>query len=196
MSVEQVMVVPSELFRSLGYFQGFSRETERYLPTLLRPEHISYQPRDQMERDPSFKQLIPYVVFRHRDAGGRVSLFRYLRGKGQGESRLHAKVSIGVGGHICSMDGADATLAYDEGMRRELREEVDIGTPYSVRCLGLINDDLTDVGRVHLGIVHLVDVEEPRVAPREPDLLEAGFRPASELAAEREAMESWSQICL
>jgi predicted NUDIX family phosphoesterase len=81
-------------------------------------------------------------------------------------------------------------------MRRELAEEVLIGTTYQGRMVGLINDDETEVGRVHLGVVHLLDVEAPEVEPREADLLDAGFCPVSRLLAEREQFETWSQICL
>src|SRR5262245_3397806 len=182
-ATEHVLVVPTEVFHRLGYFQGFCGDTERYLRGLLDPAHTSYRPRAAMERDPSFKQLIPYVIFRHRDASGALHLFQYTRGKGQGEARLHAKRSIGIGGHI-SADDATAASAYDEGMRRELEEEVEIRTPCQGRLAGLINDDQTEVGKVHLGVVHLVDVERPAVMPREAEIIDAGFRPVAELLAD------------
>jgi predicted NUDIX family phosphoesterase len=194
-ATEHVLVVPTEVFRRLGYFQGFCGDVERYLRGLLDPAHTSYQPRPAMEQDPNFKQLIPYVIFRHRDAGGDTHLFQYTRGKGQGEARLHAKRSIGVGGHI-SADDALVASAYDEGMRRELEEEICIGSSYRGRMVGLINDDETEVGKVHLGVVHLLDVDEPAVEPREADLVDAGFRPLQELLTSCERFETWSQICL
>jgi len=156
--VEHVLVVPTDVFRRLGYFQGYCGDVERYLGGLLDPAHTSYRPRPAMEEDPSFKQLIPYVIFRYRDARGGTHLFQYTRGKGQGEARLHAKRSIGVGGHI-SADDAALPSAYEEGMRRELAEEIMIGSSYQGRMVGLINDDQTEVGKVHLGVVHLLDVE-------------------------------------
>ena len=159
---EQILVVPTELFRRIGYFQGFSADVEKYLDELLNAGHTSYRPRGEMEEDPSFKQLIPYVIFRHVDAAGRTHVFEYTRGKGQGEKRLHSKRSIGIGGHISSDDAAEIN-PYQEGMRRELEEEVQIDTPYTERCVGLINDDETEVGRVHLGVVHIFDVAEPAV---------------------------------
>jgi predicted NUDIX family phosphoesterase len=194
-ATEHVLVVPTPVFHRLGYFQGFCGDTERYLRGLLDPAHTSYQPRSAMETDPSFKQLIPYVIFRHRDAGGLTQLFQYTRGKGQGESRLHAKRSVGIGGHISADDAAQRS-AYDEGMRRELEEEVIISTPYRGKMVGLINDDETEVGRVHLGVIHLLDVERPAVQPRENEIIEAGFRPVSELLADMSRFETWSQICL
>jgi predicted NUDIX family phosphoesterase len=193
--VEHVLVTPTENFHRLGHFQGFSTDVARYIPALFEAPGLAYRPRPEMEADPSFKQFIPYVVFRYRDAEGNLHLFQYTRGKGQGEARLHAKRSIGVGGHISSVDAASGN-AYDEGMRRELAEEVAIGAPYTSTVAGLINDDLTEVGRVHLGVVHLCDIAAPEVAPREDDLAFSGFRPVSELLSEIDRFETWSQICL
>jgi predicted NUDIX family phosphoesterase len=194
---EHVLVVPTEVFHRIGHFNGFCGEVDRYLDELLDPRHISYRPRGEMEQDPSFKQLIPYVIFRHTDDAGRVTIFQYTRGRGQGEQRLHRKRSVGVGGHISSDDAAvEGGDPYREGMRRELDEEVIIDTACREQCIGLINDDDTEVGRVHLGVVHLVDVDEPCVAPREADIIEAGFRPARELLADLAGFETWSQICL
>jgi predicted NUDIX family phosphoesterase len=194
-AVEHVLVVPTSRFHELGHFQGFSRDVDKYLRHLLDPAHTSYRPRGAMEQDPSFKQLIPYVIFRHSDAAGRTTVFQYTRGKGQGEARLHAKRSVGIGGHISSCD-ASCHDPYAEGMRRELEEEVLIDTPYDGRIVGLINDDETEVGKVHLGVVHLFDVSAPRVAPRESEIIEAGFRPVEELLADMSRFETWSQICL
>jgi predicted NUDIX family phosphoesterase len=194
-ATEHVLVVPTEIFHRLGHFQGFCGDADRYLRGLLDPAHTSYQPRSAMEQDPSFKQLIPYVIFRYQDTAGRTHLFQYTRGKGQGEARLHAKRSIGIGGHISADDAAQSS-AYDEGMRRELAEEVIIDTPYRSRIAGLINDDETEVGRVHLGVVHLLDVERPAVKPREDDIQDAKFRPVESLLADIKHFETWSQICL
>ena len=194
-AVEHILVIPTAAFHQLGYFQGFSTEISRYLPQMLDPAHVSYRPRPEMEKDPSFKQLIPYVIFRHRAADGSVSLFCYTRGKGQGESRLHAKRSVGIGGHISS-DDASCQNPYEEGMRRELLEEVKIDTTYEAKLVGLINDDLTEVGKVHLGVVHIFDVAEPLVTPREDDICETGFVPLTQIMADTSRFETWSQICL
>lgn len=194
---ERVLVIPTELFHQLGYFQGFSHDVDRYLDALLCAENASYRPRSEMEENPDFKQLIPYVIFRHNEGAGE-TIFQYTRGKGQGEKRLHAKRSVGVGGHICSDDESNGgeLHPYEEGMRRELAEEVFIETPYRGRLVGLINDDLTDVGKVHLGLVHCFEVETPRIRPREPEIMDAGFRDPQELLAQVDQFESWSQICL
>jgi predicted NUDIX family phosphoesterase len=242
--VERVLVVPTELFRQLGYFQGFNREVDRYLPGLLDPAQMSFRPRNEVERDPSFKQLIPYVILRHR--GLAECVFQYTRGTGQGEGRLHRKRSVGIGGHISLADlggrtdvnpsladlgrtdvnpsladlgrtdanpsladlgrtDANPSLAdlgrtdanpYVEGMRRELDEEVIIASGYTTQCVGLINDDQTEVGQVHLGLVHVFDLSAPCVCPREQDITECQFRPVAEILADLAGFETWSQICL
>ncbi len=192
---EQVMVVPTATFHDCGYFQGFSDQIDKYLGTLLSAQHTSYRPRGEMEEDPSFKQLIPYCVFRHVAPDGTVSVFQYTRGKGMGESRLHSKRSIGIGGHISTLD-ANESSPYEKGMQRELDEEVTIGTKYSQSCVGLINDDQTEVGKVHLGVVHIFDVETPAVSPNEDDIIESGFVPVSEMKKDLGSFESWSAICL
>ena len=195
---ERVLVVPTALFNKLGYFQGFSSDAREYLAELLSPRHTSFRPRDEVEEDPGYKQLIPYCLFRHRDERGVENLFYYTRGKGQGERRLHLKRSIGVGGHISSDDVAPTGLGdpYREGMRREVAEEVAIDAEQSERCIGLINDDETPVGKVHLGVVHLFDLAAAAVTPREVDIADSGFSPLHQLLADSEGFESWSQICL
>lgn len=195
---ERVLVVPTPLFHDLGYFQGFSREMDKYLEELFSPENTSYRPRGEVEEDPTFKQLIPYCIFRHRDEEGNETIFQYTRGSGQGEQRLHAKRSVGIGGHISAVD-AEVSVdlhPYEEGMRRELEEEVIIETPYTEKCVGLINDDETEVGKVHLGVVHIFDVVEPLVRSREDDIMDDGFRPVAEILGELDKFESWSHICM
>lgn len=193
---EKVLVVPTEVLHRIGYFQGLTRDVDRYLDQLLCPRQMSYRARGEMEQDPNFKQLIPYVIFRHCDPRLGVRVFQYTRGAGQGEKRLHQKVSIGIGGHISSIDAdGDDMNPYQEGMRRELDEEVIVDCQYRDQCVGLLNDDLTDVGKVHLGVVHIFDVEQPNVRPRESEILEAGFCDLDHLRSKREQMESWSRIC-
>lgn len=192
---EEVLVIPTTLLHQLGYFQGFCPDIERYLGELLKPENTSYRRRGEMESDPNFKQLIPYVLFRYRDEQGQEAIFRYTRGKGQGEQRLHQKHSVGIGGHISSIDASESN-PYEQGMRRELEEEVSINTRYEARCVGLINDDETEVGKVHLGVVHIFDVATPDIEPREDEIMNTGFIPVKELLEDLEGFESWSRICL
>lgn len=189
--VEHVMVVPTLLFHEVGYFQGFNDQIEPYLKTLFDPNYTSFRPRDTVEEDPSFKQLIPYCIFRHEG-----KIFYYTRGSKGGEQRLHSKRSIGIGGHISSEDDEKAGSTYREGMQREIEEEVAMNTSYKEQCVGLINDDETEVGKVHLGIVHIFDLDLPKVLPREESIIETGFDSPEKLLQELDQFETWSQICL
>jgi predicted NUDIX family phosphoesterase len=212
---EQVLVVRTELFKRLGYFNGFLRDVSRYCEELLSPSNVSFRLRSEVEVDPDFKQLIPYMIFSYKDSEDCVQLFQYVRGKGMGERRLHSKRSIGVGGHISSEDLINSYKAeksdkkqtdtdtsgvfrdfYREGMLRELREEVVVGSTYSESCVGLINDDSTEVGLVHLGIVHLFELEKPIVISNEKDLIESGFVKVKDMLKNLSEFESWSSICI
>ena len=194
---EDVLVVPRARFDAVGSFQGFCADTSTYLKALLDPRHTGWRPRAAVEDDPSLKQLIPYCVLSWRDAAGTPHYFAYTRGGGQGEARLRARRSVGIGGHISSIDGEHGDdTSYEAGMRRELAEEIAIDGGWSARCVGLINDDSNAVGRVHLGIVHLLELETPAVASRESELVECGFAPLEALLADRERFETWSQITL
>ncbi len=188
---EEVLVISTSVLHLAGLFQGFSPRAEYYLPRLLDPGQLRYLRRGQAEDDPSFKQIIPYVVLKWQD-----QLFNYVRGKRASETRLQALRSIGVGGHINPGDASLFDHPYREAMLRELAEEVHLDTTYEERCLGLINDDSTPVGQVHLGIVHLFELAEPRVQRREQGLTRAGFAPLAELRQARGEFETWSQIVL
>ena len=194
---EHVLVIPTPIFHALGHFQGFCTDVARYRDVLLDAKNVQFRPRSAVETDPGFKQLIPYMIFCHTDSSGKIAIFQYIRGKGMGESRLHQKRSIGVGGHIAAEDqGQHSGDVYRDGMLRELHEEVVLHTTFTERCIGLINDDSTEVGCVHLGIVHRLDVAEPKVISNELDLIESGFMPLDELRKYKEQMESWSTISL
>jgi predicted NUDIX family phosphoesterase len=194
---EDVLVVSRALFEKAGAFQGFCGDTAAYLPLLLDPRHTSWRPRAAVEEDPSFKQLIPYCVLTWKDAAGAAHYFSYTRGGGQSEARLRAKRSVGIGGHISSTDGEHGDdTSYEAGMRREIAEEIAIAGGWTSRCVGLINDDSNAVGSVHLGVVHLLELEQPRVASRETAVADCGFEELAALLAARERFETWSQIAL
>jgi len=188
---EQILVIPAARLDAVGRFTGFRPFDEATLHALLDPAYLSYRPRRAMETDPSFKQLIPYVVLK---SGTQV--FHYTRGKAGTEARLRALGSIGIGGHINDVDGAATAAAYEAGMRRELAEEVNVESPANERGLGFIYDPSTPVGEVHLGIVHLFELESPRAWPREDALADAGFVEIAEIRANRGRYETWSQLVL
>jgi predicted NUDIX family phosphoesterase len=193
---EEVLVIPESLFDSLGRFSGFQNDVTPYLSELLNPANMQFRKRGQVEDDPTFKQLIPYCILLHTDTAGTTHIFRYTRGKGQGEQRLHAKQSIGIGGHISREDAAGSNEPYRTGMRRELDEEVIIDSHYDENLAGMIFDDTTEVGRVHLGLVHCLRLQTPNARGREADLLDSGFVPLETLRENFDRLETWSQLCV
>ncbi len=193
---EEILVIPAKVIESIGSFEGFQRDVERYLPRILSSEDLVFKPRTAMERDPAFKQLIPYVLLQWIDPSGDQQLFAYTRGSGQGESRLHARRSVGIGGHISVEDAQGSDCPYETGLQRELDEEVRIDASVRSSCVGLIYDPSTEVGRVHLGIVHRFVLDQPSVFPNEKDICDASFQTLASLRADFERLETWSQLCV
>jgi predicted NUDIX family phosphoesterase len=190
-AAEEVLVVTANRLAAAGEFHGFRPADDAFRRVLLDPAHLGYRPRGEVETDPSFKQLIPYVVL--RCAG---ELFHYTRGASGTETRLRALRSVGLGGHITREDGPTAADPYRAGMLRELAEEVQIQAPWTERPFGFIYDGRTAVGQVHVGIVHLIELEEPLVWPREAAIDDTGFAPVRDLLRRRDDFETWSQFVL
>jgi predicted NUDIX family phosphoesterase len=194
MTDELVLCISRAVFDEIGAFQGVQADVARYFPRVLDPQHTRFIPRSQAEQDPSWKQLIPYVVIKKGDA-----YLHYVRGKGSGEKRLVAKGSIGIGGHINHDDESlfQAGLEfYEEALQRELHEELRMDGEFRTRIVALINDDETPVGRVHLGVVHLCELTDQNVAKGEACITDLRFLTLPELVERRAQMETWSQICL
>ncbi|MCP4885166.1 MAG: phosphoesterase [Planctomycetaceae bacterium] len=193
---EHILVIPESFIREIGEVEGFEADVDRFLTPILQSDQLSFKPRSEMETDPSYKQLIPYVLLEWTDENGSKKLFAYTRGGGGGESRLHAKRSVGIGGHISREDAADGADPYSSGMRRELEEEVCLGSPYQEYRDGLIYDPSNEVGQVHLGVVHRFVLERPDVRSNESDLAEGGFVSVEQLIQEMDRLETWSQLAI
>ncbi|MFI5226009.1 MAG: hypothetical protein ACHQ3P_04985 [Candidatus Limnocylindrales bacterium] len=181
---ESVLVVPRERVPRPSW-TGLRRD-EAIVGELLATiaSEARFKPRARMESDPRFKQVIPYLILRD---GPRWFLMR--RTRAGGDARLHDRWSIGVGGHV--NPGDRDVLG---GLRREWAEELEADFVPDFVPVGLLDDDATDVGSVHLGIVYVAEAAGRRVAIRERDKLEGGFAPADEVAAVRDRMESWSRL--
>ena len=154
----------------------------------------SFLSRSEAELNPAYKQIIPYALIAFEN-----KIAYYVRGKKAGEQRLVAKGSIGIGGHMNEADESLFALdeaAYRAGVEREVNEEIKIDSPFEDRIVALLNDDTTEVGRVHLGIVHVFKLAEPKIEKREAMITGLTFLRKEELLARREIMETWSQICL
>ena|ERR1700736_494713 len=193
---ENILVVKRSLFDELGSFHGLNFEARKYLDAILSRGNNFFLPRKQAENDPMHKQIIPYALLAFRD-----KVLFYVRGKKAGEQRLVAKGSIGIGGHMNQDDESLFNFAIDEaayraGVEREVNEEIKIDTKFDDKIVALINDDTTEVGQVHLGIVHVFKLAEPKVEKREAMITGLAFLGKNELMARRDSLETWSQLCL
>ena len=186
---ERVLCFERKLFEELGVFQGLSLDVEKYLPIVTAPLNLKYLNRSAAEQNRRYKQLIPYVLIL---CNGKI--LRYRRGKGGQETRLHGLYSVGIGGHISEED-QELFSTYKEGMRRELMEEVDIGEVKDA-AVAVINDDSTDVGYVHFGVVHVVHAPDEAVAGRRSGIVGPEFVPVDEAVRDMTGYESWSRFCL
>jgi predicted NUDIX family phosphoesterase len=180
---ERVFVVPRSAVPGGCDWYGVRTDA---LPAFVAAVERSgtYEPRSAMERDPSYKQVIPYLVLRD---GPRWFLMQ--RTAAGGDERLHHRYSIGVGGHLNPGDGG--VLG---GLRREWEEEVEADFVPDFELVALLNDDTTDVGSVHLGAVYVADARGRRVAIRETDKLSGAFADERDVAAVVDRMESWSRL--
>ncbi|MHC4953841.1 MAG: phosphoesterase [Planctomycetota bacterium] len=195
---ELVYVVPrAELFPE-GLFpegapQGFFPDGIALLDRIYECGHFA--DRARVEEDPSLKQIIPYAVV-VRDDTPTSDIFRFRR-RGGGEKRLVGLSSVGVGGHVNPEDAADII---QHCLRRELTEELFLPDAWDSELLGLLNDDSTAVGSVHLGVVCRVTVGAGEVRVREEDAMEGAFVTRDALLDEhrrdRTAFETWSAFLL
>jgi predicted NUDIX family phosphoesterase len=189
---ERVLCFERKLFEELGVFQGINLDVEKYLPVLTSSNNLTYLNRSEAETDRRYKQLIPYVLV---ICDGR--LLRYQRGKGGQETRLRGLWSVGIGGHISEEDHSLFTkdFGYVEGMRREVREEVEV-EEVSESAVAVINDDSTDVGYVHFGVVHVMQVANENVAGRRSGIASPEFIAIADAVKDASNYESWSRFCL
>jgi len=189
---ERVLCFKRKLLDDLGVFQGINLEVEKYLPAITASSELVYRNRSEAEQDPHYKQLIPYVLIL---CNGRI--LRYRRGRGGQETRLHGLFSVGIGGHISEEDHGlfSSKIGYQEGMRREIMEEVAVEEAKEA-AVAVINDDSTEVGKVHFGVVHIMHVAAESVVGRRSGILAPEFVPVAEAARDLSGYESWSGFCL
>src|SRR5437660_2571461 len=189
---ERVLCFERRLFEELGVFQGLSLAIEKYLPVVTSASNTLYLNRSDAEQDKRYKQLIPYVLI---ICQGRI--LRYRRGRGGQETRLHGLYSVGIGGHISEEDHGlfSSGPGYQEGMRRELMEEVAIDEVKEA-AVAVINDDSTEVGCVHFGVVHIMHVANETIVGRRSEIVSPEFIPLAEAVKNLAGYESWSRLCL
>ena len=181
--IERVLVVPRDVVPDRAGWHGLRTDEIDECLAVVK-EHGRYEPRAAMEVDRSWKQIIPYLVLRD---GERYFLMR--RTRAGGDARLHDRWSIGVGGHV---DPGDDGLA--GGLQREWHEELVADFEPTFTPYALLNDDTTEVGAVHLGVVVLADAEGRLVSVRETEKLSGAFATPGEVAAGADHLETWSRI--
>lgn len=193
---EQVLVIERKVLEQVGMFQGLTFDVDNYLRKFFVQGVPRFMPRSQVEENPAYKQLIPYVLMSYQD-----KYLSYIRGRRAGEARLVGHRSIGIGGHINPADDmplfdTDFYETYLTAVKREVAEEVSVETSHTDSIVALLNDESNEVGSVHLGIVHHWILNAPNVSKREQMITQMAFMTPAELQEVRDTLETWSGLCL
>jgi len=193
---EQVLVIERKVVEQVGLFNGLMFDVDRYLSEIFVQGVPCFMNRSQVEQNPDYKQLIPYVIMGHDG-----KYLSYVRGKRAGETRLIGNRSIGIGGHINPADdmplfNTDFYETYLAAVDREVAEEVSVETSHTNHIVALLNDESNEVGSVHLGIVHYWALDAPNVSKREQMITQMAFMTADELQGAKDTLETWSGLCV
>ena len=198
MSDRKIMVIDRSTLFSDGYFQGFAPAEEIDYESVIQ-ENYFYDLRDKVETMPQYKQPIAYTVIVHKPTLEVFAYQRAARDKHYKEKRLQGKWSWGIGGHIDKAD-VEKEDPIRASLERELGEEIYISSYEAPQILGYINDDLTEVGQVHFGLLYIIFTSERQIRPRDGEMSWGGFMTIAQLQDicenEDAAVESWSEIAL
>ena len=193
---EQILVVNrKELFNNEeNHFYGFIEKNDEKTKKIIDTfESYEVKRRGDMEEDPDYKQLIGYVLLKDVNTN---EVLVYKRLVGGGEARLHGKASVGIGGHMNEVEGKTIFEMLKINAARELNEEVGVSEEDALNNLhfiGLINDDKTEVGQVHVGVVYECKVDKQLVEVKEDDTLVIKWMTGEEAKAE-DNYETWSEF--
>jgi predicted NUDIX family phosphoesterase len=184
---EKILVVKREFLFKNGAWNGLKKvDFDDYLKIIT--DHQEFHPRYAMETDPTYKQIIPYLVFRYQD-----QYFLMERDKKASEARLASKLTLGIGGHIHKEDMAQADIF--TWAIREFHEEVNYTGNLKITPLGILNDDSNLVGQVHIGFVFLLEGDSDAISIKS-ELAGGTLVTLDECKALKERMEGWSQTTL
>jgi len=196
-ATEKVLVIKRAALNEDPLFHGLNFQPQTLLKRIFAPGNLTFIPRPEAENDPSYKQIIPYVIM---SCNGKI--LSYVRGKRAGETRLVGNRSIGIGGHINPIDdqiplfGTDYRDVYLAALAREIEEEVHVTANHTDNIVALLNDDSNAVGRVHLGIVHHWKLDSENVEKREQMITQMEFLTPAQLESATPPLETWSALCL
>ena len=184
---EHILVVKRDaLFQDSPAWHGLQRvNIDDYLS--LIQAHKEFHPRPDMEMDPVYKQIIPYMVFKHGDR-----YFLMQRSGKASETRLQSQYTFGIGGHVRAEDLQEGSTLFDWA-RREFHEEVTYNGNLTITSLGMLNDDSNEVGKVHIGLVLLLEGDSDQINVRE-ELQGGELLSLEECAAYADHMETWSRF--
>jgi predicted NUDIX family phosphoesterase len=184
---EQILVVKSDILFANGKWQGLKKENLDYYIDLIK-KNCEFKRRGDMENDPSWQQVIPYIVFNYQD---KYFLYNYL--KKAGEQRLKNDYIIGVGGHINQADVKSGEDVLEAGRDREWNEEVEYKGKLEKKLVGILNDDRRPVEAVHLGLVYLFEGNSPDIIVKESDKMAGELVSIGDLK-KIENTEGWAPI--
>lgn len=183
---EHILVVKrATLFPDARAWQGLKQSGVDDFLTVVELNK-EFHPRSLMETDPRYKQVIPYLVFTHNN-----NFFLMQRDGSASEQRLKNKYSLGIGGHMRLEDFSGGNVI--DWAQREFKEEIDYRGTYSVTSLGILNDDSTPVGEVHIGCILLLEGNSPAISVKS-ELASGRLATLEECMVHYHLMEKWSQI--
>ena len=186
MKNENILVVKTAKLFPHNTFQGLQAHAISTFLEIINSEK-EFQPRPQMEEDTSYKQIIPYLLFKYQDR-----YFLMQRKATSTDQRLKNKYSLGIGGHMRQEDLSENATIFDWG-KREFHEEIDYSGNLKISTLGILNDDSNPVGQVHLGLVLLLEGDSDQIKIRS-ELKSGQLLTTQELLQFYPDMETWSQI--
>ena len=181
---EKVLVVPSQILFGPDRWQGLKKDNLEYYLDLIK-NNYQFKRRGDVETDPSFKQIIPYIIFNFEN---KYFVYKYIGGAG--EQRLVDSYQIGIGGHINEIDGANPSTGsgqdkniLEKGMMREWEEEVDFkGNILDKKIVGILNDDSRPVEAVHLGLMYQFTGDSPEISIKENEKMEGELVEVKDIA--------------
>jgi len=194
---KKIMVVDRSTLFADGYFQGFAPANGINYKKIIN-DNFHYRKRGWVETKPEFKQPIAYCIIVNSQSN---EIFAYQRASQEdySEERLRGKWSWGIGGHIDKID-SNGKDPIEKSMLREINEEVNIESFETPEILGYINDDQTEVGQVHFGLLFLLKTDNQKITPKDAEIEWGGFKSYTELVeivhSPNKSVESWSEFSL
>jgi predicted NUDIX family phosphoesterase len=184
---EQILVVKRPLLLGTTSWQGLKKENLDHYLSIIQ-NHQEFLPRAAMEVDPTYKQIIPYLIFKYQDR-----YFLMQRSANASEQRLQNKFSLGIGGHIRKEDMIGKTIF--DWAQREFYEEVSYQGALTIEPLGVLNDDSNDVGKVHIGLVLLLQGDSDNIHIKS-ELKSGRLVTLEECKEKSDLLETWSHSVL